>query len=119
MVPMLTCGLVRSNFAFATGGPPNECGASDGALGGLDQEPGRAGLLAAGLRDDLEGDILRDLRVGVELHRVAGPTLRLAAEIPDVAEHLRKAYEGRDDPGPRAFVHGLDVATAAVEVADD
>src|SRR6478736_5834905 len=25
MVPMLTCGLLRSNFAFATAGPPQDC----------------------------------------------------------------------------------------------
>src|ERR1700712_169429 len=25
IVPMLTCGLLRSNFAFATAGPPQDC----------------------------------------------------------------------------------------------
>src|SRR5471032_335980 len=102
MVPMLTCGLVRSNFAFATGGPPSYSvrrprGVRVRVGGGTGE------LLSAGLRNDLEGDILRDLRVRVELHRVAGPTLGLAAEVSDIAEHLREGHEGRDDPGPRTF----------------
>src|SRR6476660_6103020 len=147
MVPMLTCGLVRSNFAFATGVLLWSCctpyfigarvifaglraaGASDAPLavrGGmplsLPVKPSAgttAGLLALGLRDDLLGDVLGNLGVGVELHRVARATRRLAAEVADVAEHLRQRHQALDDPGAAALLHGLDLATAGVEVADD
>src|SRR3954467_8995034 len=87
MVPMLTCGLVRSNFAFATG-----------FLLGMDlyallhrRQVIFAGcqaygaLLALGLRDDLLGDVPRNLGVGVELHGVAGPAGGLAPQVADVA----------------------------------
>src|SRR5262245_24813347 len=103
MVPMLTCGLVRSNFAFATGvllwsgsvrlassAPGDLCwGAGDRVTrrappgtrtvcGGMPRMPAlslmacatprRVPLLALGLRDDLLGDVPRNLGVGVELH---------------------------------------------------
>src|SRR4030081_516308 len=64
MVPMLTCGLVRWNFAFATGisslrsGPPavglDYCLLVGCCLTGLSH---RAGLLAPRLGDDLLGDV--------------------------------------------------------------
>src|SRR5687768_17461767 len=108
MVPMLTCGLVRSNFAFATGvllwtswfaapgagnagAPLSTLGLAAGSLrpagcslapanrpgpSGVDA-PGRWGSLPGCLRDDLLGDVLRNLVVGVELHRVARPALSL------------------------------------------
>src|SRR4051812_16311213 len=113
MVPMLTCGLVRSNFAFATvvllwdlrtpfGGAFGlvgrcfslvpvghvlvlhlELGVLCGGAGGAAR-----GLLSPGLGDDLQRDVGGDLRVGVELHGVARPALGLAAEVSDIAEHL-------------------------------
>src|SRR3954467_4857146 len=121
MVPMLTCGLVRSNFAFATG-----------FLLGMDlyallhrRQVIFAGcqaygaLFALGLRDDLLGDVPRNLGVGVELHGVAGPARSLRPQVTDVAEHLRQRNQALDDPGTAALLHGLDLATAGVEVADD
>src|SRR6266536_5445359 len=113
MVPMLTCGLVRSNFAFATWGPPVDyliwyvgCGLS-------------AGLFARGLRDDLFRHGLRDRGVGLELHGVARPALGLRPQVADVAEHLRQRHRGADDAGAAALLHRLDVTAAGVEVADD
>src|SRR5690348_15118310 len=74
MVPMLTCGLVRWNFAFATGvsslrsGPPavglDYCFLVGLLLDGL-ISPRGAYLLASCLGDDLLGDVRRDLGVGV------------------------------------------------------
>src|SRR5215831_7483329 len=75
-------------------------------------------LLAARLGDDLLGDVRRHLGVGVELHGVVRPALRLAAQVPDVAEHLRQRDESLDHPGPGSFLHGLNLAAAAVQVAD-
>ena len=51
--------------------------------------------------------------------RVARPALGLAPQVADVAEHLRQRHERRDDPGAGPLLHGLDLAAAGVEVADD
>src|ERR671910_3698655 len=120
MVPMLTCGLVRSNFAFATVG--SSCWDLSlpvmALLGVWAGRPG-ASLLAPDLLDDLLRDVPRNLGVGLELHRIACPALGPAAEVPDVAEHLRQWNERLDDAGAGALLHCLDVAAAGVEVADD
>src|SRR5437899_2310310 len=139
---MLTCGLVRSNFAFATGlsswtsfacvvwtcvcpmttfgrqglvcgprgndpgeshfggcaptrgtPPPLRCSGSGTfpvafAEPTAHPQPSNASSLARGLRDDLLRDVHRNLRVGVELHRVVRPALGPRPEVADVAEHL-------------------------------
>src|SRR6266478_3755265 len=116
MVPMLTCGLVRWNLAFATGfsslvaiHPPGERG-----WGRTD-----CWLLASRLGDDLLSDAGRDLGIRIELHAVVRPALRPAAQISHVAEHLGQRHDRLDDPDPGAFLHGLDLAPPAVQVADD
>src|ERR1700753_579426 len=94
MVPMFTCGLVRSNLAFATG---ILLRASTRYL----RRPAllfphrwttlrAGGSLAAGLLHDLLRHVARNLGVAVELHGVVRPALGLAAQIAHVAEHLRK-----------------------------
>src|SRR6185436_19145951 len=100
MVPMLTCGLVRSNFAFATGVLLSHCGWSRSLRWccGL-------GLLAPDLLDDLLRDVAWNLGVGVELHGVDGPALGLAAEVADVAEHLGQGHDGADHLGPADVLH--------------
>src|SRR6476646_1715159 len=120
MVPMLTCGLVRSNLAlaiwpvsFSAGWSPYDVWLSRGS-GRL-----RYGLLAPDLRDDLLRHVAGDLGVGVELHAVAGPALRATTNVAQVAEHLRQRDQGLDDADTGPLVHGLDDAAAAVEVADD
>src|SRR5664280_1136414 len=74
---------------------------------------------AAGLRDDLLGHALGRLGVRVELHRVRRLAGRLAAEIADVAEHLRQRHPGTYDLVAVLLLGSLDVATARVDVADD
>src|SRR6266704_2883052 len=98
MVPMLTCGLVRSNFAFATGvllwtswfvaaaaggATLVDLGHADWPQGPVRAAPrrGRRGLLPGGLGDDLLRDVPGNLRVGVELHRVARPALGLRPQV--------------------------------------
>src|ERR1700733_15191808 len=76
-------------------------------------------LLAARLGDDLLGDARRDFGVRIELHAVVRPALGPAAQVTHVAEHLRERDGGADYPPPRPLLHGLDVAPAAVQVADD
>src|SRR5919112_2262707 len=116
MVPMLTCGLVRSNLALATGFLSSWVTQVVRALG-----VGCAGarFLAGGLRDDLLGHVLRNLRVAVEDHRVAGPPLGAAAQVAHVAEHLRERDQGPDDASAGALLHRLDGPAPGVQVADD
>src|SRR6266568_2037392 len=106
MVPMLTCGLVRWNFAFATVDLPFS-GVSSSLRSWLVRlirlRHSLRCSFARRLRDDFLGDVARNLGVGVELHRVARPSLRLGPEVADVAEHLRQRDERLDDPGsPRS-----------------
>src|SRR3954452_4234858 len=116
MVPMLTCGFVRSNFAFATVGSSPRGYAVVRALGWAVRG---WGLLARRLGDDLLGHVGRDLRVAVEDHRVAGPSLGAAAQVAHVAEHLRERDQGPDDAGAGALLHRLDRPAPGVQVADD
>src|SRR3954447_160180 len=115
MVPMLTCGFVRSNFAFATVSSSPRGYAVVRALGWAVR---RWGLLARRLGDDLLGHVGRDLRVAVEDHRVAGPTLGAAAQVTHVAEHLRERDQGPDDAGAGALLHRLDDPAPGVQVTD-
>src|SRR6266571_247079 len=137
MVPMLTCGLVRSNFAFVTAvllkdflvRSRRRGGATSCRLGssGLGHRPGACSpvrwrhrrSLAGGLSDDLPGDVRGNLVVGVELHRVARPALGLRPQVADVAEHLRQRHQGADDAAAATLLHRLDDAPTGVEVADD
>src|SRR4051794_38289411 len=151
MVPMLTCGLVRSNLALATGflSPclSRSCACSgvgsarDGgpvrAVRLTRRSPSRGSWLGYGiaallgpwtalrcslsrrLRDDLLGDVGRDLGVRVEHHGVARPPLGAAAQVAHVAEHLRQRHQGLDDAGAGALLHRLDGSAAGVQVADD
>src|SRR5919112_4205007 len=129
MVPMLTCGLVRSNLALATGflSPclSRSCELLWGwaVLGGRRTQSGRTRpavrLLAGRLGDDLLGDVGRDLGVRVEHHGVARPSLGAAAQVAHVAEHLRQRHQGPDDAGAGALLHRLNGPAAGVQVADD
>src|ERR1700685_1885272 len=112
MVPMLTCGLVRWNFAFATGISSLRSGPTLGGAGvflGSNACCCALRLLAARLGDDLLGDVRRHLGVRVELHPDVRPPCRLGAQVPDVAELLRQRDESLDPPGPGSFLHGLDL----------
>src|SRR5688500_11979272 len=83
MVPMLTCGLVRSNLALATGFLSSWLrrwcvlwGGACWVAAGPDVCQGPLPVLLAGrLGDDLLGDVGRDLGVRVEHHGVARPPL--------------------------------------------
>src|SRR5665647_218308 len=126
MVPMLTCGLVRSNFALPTmvllrtnqvlrlTTMPDA--ATSWVLGDLNADT--TASLATDLLDDLFCHILGDLGVGVELHRVVGTTLGLGPQVANVSEHLRQWHHSPNDLGAADVFHGVDLATARVEVAD-
>src|SRR6188508_1567278 len=66
IVPMLTCGLVRSNFFLAIVAAP----------------------LDPGLLDEFRGQVARHLGVVAELHRGRRPALGHRPQVRDVPEHL-------------------------------
>src|SRR5512141_1206073 len=100
IVPMLTCGLVRSNFFLAMVAAPWL-------------------LLDPGLLNEFRGQVARHLGVVAELHRGGGPTLAHAPEVGHVPEHLGERDERPHDLGRPSRFHPLDLAATAVEVADD
>src|ERR687890_698131 len=111
MVPMLTCGLVRSNLALATVGS-SCCGFSDQWICGTrwrSAVDAADRLLAANLLDDLVGDVLGNLGVRVELHRVRRLTGGLGPQVPNVPEHLGHRHKGLDHAVARALVHRVDL----------
>src|SRR3954471_8771846 len=73
IVPMLTCGLVRSNFFLAICLLPGSC---------------PSGRLDLRLLDELRGQAGRDLCVVTEFHRRRRPTLGHRPQVGHVAEHL-------------------------------
>src|SRR5271165_4813485 len=104
MVPMLTCGLVRWNLAFATGVsslrsfPHRRWGQALTRAAWFSRR--YFWLFAACLGDDLLGNAGRNLGIRVELHAVVRPPLRPAAQVAHVAEHLRQRDKGLHDPHP-------------------
>src|SRR5690242_3104259 len=105
IVPMFTCGLVRSNFFLAI----------VASLLALGRDRCSADL---GLGDELLGKVARDLCVVRQLHRVAGPALGHRPQVRGVAEHLRERHRGADDDRRPAVLGALELAAASVEVAD-
>src|SRR5665811_1073838 len=126
MVPMLTCGLVRSNFALPTmvllrtnqvlrlTTMPDA--ATFLVFGDLNADT--TASLATDLLDDLFRHVLGNLGVGVELHRVVGTTRSLGPQVANVAEHLRQWHHRPHNLRAADVFHGVDLATARVEVAD-
>src|SRR5918997_2252221 len=114
MVPMLTCGLVRSNLALATVGSSCCC-----YLTRCFDTPAGRRLLAADLLDDLVGDVRGNLGVRVELHRVRRLTGGLGPQVANVPEHLGQWHESADDHVAVTLLLRLDLAAAGVDVADD
>src|SRR3990170_1698571 len=101
IVPMLTWGLVRSNFFLAM-----SCS------------------LDLGLLDEFRGQARWHFGVVAELHRGRRTPLGHAAQVRHVPEHLGERDERADDLGLVAdraapALHALDLAAPAVEVADD
>src|SRR5215213_11784183 len=81
IVPMFTCGLVRSNFFLAI----VRC-----SPGSSVRDRCSADL---GLGDELLGEIARDLGVVRQLHRGARPALGHRPQLRRVAEHLGERDE--------------------------
>src|SRR5215211_5040736 len=104
MVPMLRCGLVRSNLALAMAVPYSLAVRE---------------LFAANALDDFFGDRLGNLLVRVELHGVRRATLGARAEVSSVAEHLSEGDLSPYHVRRAALLHPLDPAAPRREVTDD
>src|SRR5215213_2583057 len=96
MVPMLRCGLVRSNLALAMA-VPNSLAVRE--------------LFAANALDDFFGDRLWHLLVRVELHGVRRATLGARTEVSSVAEHLSQRHLSPYHVSGAALLHPLDATT--------
>src|ERR1051325_9762784 len=103
IVPMFTCGFVRSYFALAMGR------SSVFLLTRAAVRRGPAGRLG--------GDLFRHGRrhflVARELHGVGGATLGHGPHVGRVAEHLSERHVGADDFGRPANLLRDDAAAAA------
>src|SRR6185437_10916222 len=104
IVPMFTCGFVRSNFFLAIS-------ACSPFLRPDSADPG--------LGEELLGEAARDLGVVRQLHRVARPALGHRPQVRRVAEHLGEGDRGADDRRRAPVVGALELAAPGVEVADD
>src|SRR5579864_2409939 len=115
MVPMLTCGLLRSNFSLAMvwffSSTIQWCGRNYPATNYL------ADPVAL---DHFIDDVLRCGRIPVEFHRETAASLRHTAEVGRVAEHFAQR-DGRSDRRcvAAARIHALDERPARGEIAND
>src|SRR5689334_11378957 len=102
MVPMLRCGLVRSNLALAMAVPYSLACRE---------------LFAANALDDFLGNRLWHLLVRVELHGVRRTTLGPRTKVSSVAEHLSQRHLSSHHVRRAALLHPLDAATPRRQVA--
>src|SRR5271157_2943179 len=110
IVPMLTCGLLRSNFSFAIAAL-----LLVNALFERSPEPLPLPRHPTGrLGDHLVGD--RGGRLGIvrKMHSEVAAALRAAAQIGRVTEHLRERHLHADDVTSRAGLGTLNLRPARV-----
>src|SRR5208283_3274223 len=103
MVRMFTCGLVRSNFSLAIASSAPHSNSSKTKLVSL--------LLSAILLDDFFGESRGQFRVMREMHGERGATLRAAAQIRGVTEHLRERHFDADHVAAGAVFRPLNRRT--------
>src|SRR5690349_2837519 len=95
IVPMFTCGLLRSNFSFAiSSSAPQSKSCKKSASLKL--------LSTARFLHNLFRKIVGKLRVMRKMHGERRAPLRAAAQIRGVAEHLRKRHFHANDVTSRA-----------------
>src|SRR6476659_3642548 len=75
--------------------------------------------LATIFGDDRFGNLLGNLIVSIELHAVGRPALRAGTKVRRVAEHFHERHGGLDGLRSSPYLHALNLAPAAIQVADD
>src|SRR5215472_2362444 len=110
IVPMFTCGLLRSNFSFAiSSSAPQSKSCKESVLLEL--------LPAAGLLYNLFREIRGKLRVMRKMHGEIAAALRAAAQIGGVTEHLGERHLHANYVAARTALRALNLRAAGVEVA--
>src|SRR3546814_843975 len=104
IVPMLQCGFVRSNFAFA-----------------IFVLRTRSSVASSRVSRELGADFLAH-RLGhagvvVEMHRELGPALRRRAQVVHVAEHVGERHHRLDHLRVAAHLGADDLAPPGAQVA--
>src|ERR1700746_3108272 len=99
MVPIFTCGLLRSNFSFAMIPAPQSNSYSF--------RPKSPLLFAFLLLDDFLGQRRRKLCVMRKMHRERRAALRAATQIRGVPEHLRQRNFDANDVAARTVFRAL------------
>src|SRR5437588_433272 len=96
IVPMFTCGLLRSNFSLAMW----SCAPQSKPLQTLEN----ADLFfALHLSDNVVAKVARHFRVMREMHGEVAAALRAAAQIGGVAEHFRQRHLHANHMAARAY----------------
>src|SRR5260370_12258109 len=114
MVPIFTCGLLRSNFSLAI------CfSAPLSTIEFLAKSPEPELLLSACLLHDLLAQRRRHLGVMRKMHRERRASLRAAAQIPGVTEHLRQRHFHANDVAARAILRALNRRTPRLQLPEN
>src|SRR5919108_2319132 len=110
IVPMFTCGLLRSNFSFAiSSSAPQSKSCKKPVLPKL--------LSAAGLLHNLFGESSGKFRVMRKMHGEIAAALRAASQIGGVAEHFRQRHLHANHVAARAALRALNLRAPGVQVA--
>src|SRR5260370_40285610 len=109
IVPMFTCGLLRSNFSFAISPSAPQIKVH------LTPDKTPVLLLAPVLLDDFFGKRRRQLRIMRKVHGKRRAALRAAAQIRGVTEHLRQRNFHANHVAPGAVFRALNRGTRSEE----
>src|ERR1019366_355609 len=101
IVPILMCGLLRSNFSFA-----------------IRENASLSRSLALYLADDFLGLRCRDFLVLAEMHGETAAPLRPRAQFGSVSEHGRQRHHRLNNAGGSPQLRGFDPAAPRIQVAD-
>src|SRR5260370_15496743 len=113
IVPMFTCGLLRSNFSFAISSSAPQIKIHSNLVNA------RCLLFAPVLLNDFFRQRRGQLRIMRKVHRERRAALRAAAQIRGVTEPLRQRNFHPNDIAPRAIFSALNGGTPGIQVAED
>src|SRR5208283_3682289 len=112
IVPMLTCGLLRSNFSFAIS-------VHSPALSQILTGRLSVGDLSLRPADNLFGDRSRSLFVPAEVHRETAAALSARPDFGRISEHLRQRHHRPNHLTAAAQLDAFQPPAAADQIAVD
>src|SRR6266403_5303202 len=116
MVPMFTCGLLRSNFSFAIASSAPQTKIEFLTLI-LRKAPEPELLFAPYLFHDFFRKRRRHFRVVRKMHGESGASLRAAAQIGGVTKHLRQRNFHANHVAARAILRALNRGTPRIQIS--